>query len=112
MVIYDLICDSGHQFEGWFKNADDFEAQQSCGMLECPVCGTQAIGKLPVAPHVGKKSNSIAESQEVAIGDNVADAYEQLQDMLSQVHEFIEHNFEDVGNRFTDEALSMHRGGN
>jgi hypothetical protein len=30
--------------------------------------------------------------------------------MLTKVHEFIDSNFEDVGNKFADEALRMHRG--
>ena len=30
--------------------------------------------------------------------------------MLTKVHEFIDSNFEDVGNKFADEALKMHKG--
>ena len=31
MIVYDLSCDQGHRFEGWFGSSDDF-AEQSRAM--------------------------------------------------------------------------------
>jgi len=110
MVIYDLICDAGHSFEGWFKNAGDFDTQLASGMVMCPFCESSMVSKKLAAPKVGRKSNSVASCQQLAIGNGSADTYSQLQDMLSHVHNFIDDNFKDVGNRFAEEALSFHRG--
>lgn len=108
MVIYDLVCNSNHGFEGWFKNAEDFEAQQLNGMLCCPFCDSELVSKKPAAPKVSRKSNSAPVKQDVAISGGSAEAYAKLQSMLGQVHDFIDNNFEDVGNRFAEEALNIH----
>lgn len=110
MVVYDLVCDSGHEFEGWFKGLEEFQQQQSNGLLTCPFCESESVTKKLAAPKVGRKSNAGSQSQSVATGNGSAGAYTQLQDMLGQVHEFIDTNFEDVGNRFADEAIKIHRG--
>jgi len=117
MVIYDLICKLGHEFEGWFKNADELSRQQADGFLVCPYCDSGEITKKLTAPNVGKKSNSSnddrnrAPSQSVAVDAAAStETHNKLQKMLAQVHHFVESNFEDVGNRFADEALSIHRG--
>ncbi len=124
MVIYDLICDSQHEFEGWFKNSDDLEAQQNKAILLCPVCDSPNVNKKVAAPKLQRKSNSTKTSQPyqsnpgspnhnstvVNTSSGSAEAYTKLQGMLSKVHEFIDSNFEDVGNKFAEEALSMHKG--
>ena len=117
MIIYDLVCDFNHSFEGWFKNTDDMQTQQADGLLTCPVCDSDQVSKKLTAPNVGKKSNSPPAvssghtKQEVAIGSGQSpEKFEKLQKMLSQVHSYIEQNFQDVGNRFSEEAISIHRG--
>lgn len=113
MIIYDLICDTGHEFEGWFKNTEDLLSQQESKLLTCPFCGSESVNKKLAAPKVSKKSNSVAnqapENVAVSIG-NSKEQYEQLQTLLGKVHDYVDSNFVDVGNRFADEALSIHRG--
>ena len=118
MVIFDLICDSQHEFEGWFKNSDELVSQQKNGMLICPVCESGEVHKKIAAPKLGKKSNastvapknSVSNPESIVAGGGSKQAYAQLQKMLGKVHDFIDTNFEDVGNKFTDQALSMHKG--
>ncbi len=57
MIVYDLACDHGHRFEGWFGSSDDFAGQQARGMVACPVCGSGAVAKAPMAPAVPRKGN-------------------------------------------------------
>ena len=47
MKVLDLHCAHTHSFEGWFASEDDFQDQLARGLLECPVCGDNAIAKLP-----------------------------------------------------------------
>lgn len=118
MVIYDLICDARHEFEGWFNNSDDLVSQQEQALLRCPVCDSLAVSKKVAAPKLSKKSNStlVGYSQQrqgqpvTNLNSSSVEAYSKLQSMLAQVHKYIESNFKDVGNKFADEALSMHRG--
>ena len=31
MILFTLRCAHGHEFEGWFRDGDGFEAQQKAG---------------------------------------------------------------------------------
>ena len=132
MVIYDLVCQSGHEFEGWFRNADELASQQESKMLTCPFCNTDAVTKKVTGSKVFKKSNSSQALQSVAtnVGGGSSDEFlvdeavshelskdelskerfGKLQIMLTKVHDYVDNNFEDVGNRFAEEALSIHKG--
>jgi hypothetical protein len=57
MIVYDLHCAQGHRFEGWFGSSSDFAEQHDRGMVECPQCGSQDVGKAPMAPAVPAKGN-------------------------------------------------------
>ncbi len=97
MIAFDLICANGHQFECWFKNGDSFEEQKSYGVITCPICQNNNVEKAltPVAirKHGEKRQEKIDPQQ-----------------VLQQVYEYIDKNFEDVGLDFTKEALKMHFG--
>ena len=127
MVIYDLICDQQHQFEGWFKNGDELLEQQQSGLLTCPVCDSASVTKKLAAPKLVRKSNSLSKLVEKSAnkqpkitgketqGEYLAakdspEKFAQLQQMLGKVHQYVDENFTDVGNRFADEAISIHRG--
>ena len=132
MVIYDLVCDSFHEFEGWFKNPEDMKMQKEDGLLACPICESLQISKKVTGSKVGRKSNSYslasvtsATRQEMAFSSNGTshgtrtdgmgegdspEKFAQLQKMLGEVHRYISNNFKDVGNRFAEEAISIHRG--
>lgn len=57
MIIFDLICDDQHIFEGWFSSSDDYAQQKQRNLLSCPYCGSNNIIKSVMAPHIGSKSN-------------------------------------------------------
>ena len=135
MVIYDLVCQSGHEFEGWFKKPEDLVSQQESGILTCPYCNSVSISKKVTASKVTKKSNSsqgivnglqsVATNVEGSVGANhnsdsavdfsdggnvSKEHFVKLQKMLTKVHDYVDKNFEDVGNRFAEEALKIHKG--
>ena len=57
MIVFDLACDGGHQFEGWFGSSADFTGQQARGLVACPQCGSTAVAKAPMAPALARKGN-------------------------------------------------------
>ncbi|MEM7778977.1 MAG: DUF1178 family protein [Pseudomonadota bacterium] len=57
MIVFDLHCENGHRFEGWFGSSSDYEDQLSRGLISCPHCGTDQVSKAPMAPAVPAKSN-------------------------------------------------------
>ncbi len=54
MILFTLRCARGHQFEGWFRDGDGFEAQQKAGAIACPECGDTTVEKAVMAPRLGK----------------------------------------------------------
>lgn len=58
MIVFDLTCEHGHRFEGWFKSSSAFEDQRLRGLVSCAQCGNTAVGKAPMAPAVPAKSNT------------------------------------------------------
>jgi hypothetical protein len=102
MVIYDFTCEHGHRFEGWFKSADELLSQQHDRLLSCPVCGSPEVVKLPTASRIHRRY-----SREVMSSAAATDATESLMERFQQ---YITENYEDVGNRFPEEARKVHYG--
>lgn len=71
MIVFDLHCEHGHRFEGWFGSSDDYESQLARGLVACPECGTTQVSKAPMAPAVPAKGNT--RSDVVAAPAAVAD---------------------------------------
>lgn len=67
MIVYDLSCESGHRFEGWFGSSSEFEDQRARGLVECPHCGSRTITKAPMAPAVPAKGNQRSEAVPAAL---------------------------------------------
>jgi len=115
MVIYDLVCEFEHEFEGWFKDSEELLTQQGNGLLQCPFCGSVNVIKKPTAAKLTKKSNtqtSLNDNQQSLItsDDSTSSDFQHVQQMLAHVHEFIDENFQDVGNKFAKQASDMHSG--
>ncbi len=127
MIIYDLTCEFQHAFEGWFKNSEDMLEQRENGLLTCPYCDSSNITKKVAAPKVNRKSNTLTvkandagqisgkvtkglNSKDIVTAEGSAAKFAELQRMLGKVHDYVDVNFQDVGNRFAEEAISMHHG--
>lgn len=103
MIVFDLICDEQHQFEGWFGNSEEFDTQKKTGLLTCPICGSEHVTKLlsPSRVNFGKM-----EKQALDLLAIQSDA----QQLLSRINKYISSHFEDVGSEFAEEARKMHYG--
>jgi hypothetical protein len=124
MIVFDLSCDGGHRFEGWFGSSADFEEQSDRGLLNCPRCGSAAVSKAPMAPAVPRKGNqralAVAEplkadrlasdgNQAMARGTlppEVAEAMRQLAQAQAKALE----SSRWVGDRFAQQSRAMHYG--
>ncbi len=62
MIVFDLSCENGHRFEGWFGSSEDFATQTKRGLVACPQCDSLDVGKAPMAPSVPRKGNQQAVS--------------------------------------------------
>ena len=59
MIVFDLHCEAGHRFEGWFGSSADFARQSERDLVACPQCGSVSVEKAPMAPAVPRKGNSL-----------------------------------------------------
>jgi hypothetical protein len=102
MKVFNLSCDNEHAFEGWFASAEDFARQLDERRIECPVCGSPAVRRLPSAPRLNLGAEETAK-QPVAMSNDAT-----MQAALLQVARHIQANSEDVGERFPEEARRIH----
>ncbi|WP_417695365.1 DUF1178 family protein [Roseibium sp.] len=73
MIRYSLVCDQSHDFEGWFRNSEDFDKQAARSLVSCPHCGSEQVGKRLMAPSV-----STARRQEKSAREAVGRAEMEL----------------------------------
>ena len=105
MVIYDISCNNEHRFEGWFREPEDFQRQLESGQLDCPVCGSHNVRKLPTGSKilVGERGRPAPTREEPVSAESVAQVVEQLA-------EYLEQHFTDVGDQFAEEARKVYYG--
>jgi hypothetical protein len=99
MIIYDLICDDEHSFEGWFKSIEDYEKQSRSSMLVCPICSTRKVNKVPTASHISTGSPRKEKKP-----------YDEVQAMIKSLYDHVDNTHENVGQQFTEEAKRIHYG--
>jgi hypothetical protein len=102
MIVFDLICKEKHRFEGWFASGEDFTAQQSRGLLACPVCGGAHVEKLPAAK-IRKQAEPAVPAPVNAVQDSKPE-----QVNVSRIIDYVLAHSEDVGSGFAEEARRIH----
>jgi hypothetical protein len=107
MIKYKLICDSDHEFEGWFPNIREFDSQKKKGLLTCPMCESPNVDKAIMAPNV--KKQKIKKMRKEIINDNMMMA-SQAKNVMRMVKKHITKHFENVGDKFYDEAIKASDG--
>jgi len=105
MVVYDLICDSEHQFEGWFKSESDYLEQNKQGILCCPLCDSNLVHKLPSASYISTRKSQLSPQTNLPKKSRA-----QIDQIAKEFSSYIAANTEDVGNQFAEEAKKMHYG--
>lgn len=102
MIIFDLECERGHKFEGWFKDLEAFEEQEKGHLISCPYCGSVNTRRIPSAiAMVKKESRSSSPERPVEVSPLKC---------LEMIHAYINRHFEDVGEHFAEVALRIHAG--
>jgi hypothetical protein len=115
MIVFDLRCSpNGHVFEAWFGSTDDYESQRARGLVQCPLCGAEAVEKAVMAPRVGAKGNRTATpAAPPAMQDIVASDPAEVKTMLAKMAALQKKMLESadyVGTRFAEEAHAIHLG--
>ena len=102
MIKYRLTCDADHEFEGWFRDSSDFDVQADKGLIECPSCGSDAIREAVMAPAVARRDGSRKE--------RLAALHKDMAKAVARARDYVEKNFDYVGDKFPEEARKIHYG--
>ena len=108
MIRYDLICDKGHEFDGWFRDSEAFEKQIRRQLISCTLCGSEDVTKQLMSPGIPAKSNRQPEASQTMLAGTVDSRTQRLMQMMREVRKNVEENAEYVGDRFAAEARKIH----
>ena len=101
MIKYSLECNQSHTFDAWFSDSLNFEKQNKNNQISCPNCSSLKIKKSIMAPSISSKNYK---------SDLLNEKKDKVEVVLSKVRKHVEDNFDYVGDKFADEARSMHYG--
>lgn len=110
MIVFDLSCDAGHRFEGWFGSSEDYSGQRERGLVACPQCGSAAVGKAPMAPSVPAKGNRQAVAKQPVAGGKLPPELAGVLVKLAEAQAKALENSTWVGDDFTERSRAMHYG--
>lgn len=101
MIKYRLICDSDHEFEGWFRDSADYDVQSQEGLIECPSCGSGEVRKAVMAPAIARSGSK---------KDRLAAIHHDMAKAVARARDYVEKNYDYVGDKFPEEARKIHYG--
>ena len=99
MIKYNLTCKCGQVFESWFSSSHEFEKLTRKKLITCLYCNSTSVKKAIMSPNLSNKIKKIHK-----INKRVKD----IKHKLIEFRNFIEKNCKDVGDRFPEEARSIH----
>jgi len=102
MIKYNLKCNNDHEFESWFSDSREFDKLNKKKLLECIYCSSSKIQKSIMAPMIsGTKSNEDSVS---FVDQNLLDE----KNKLLKIRNYIEKNFEFVGDEFSKKVREVY----
>jgi hypothetical protein len=108
MIRYDLICDKGHEFDGWFRDSTAYDGLAKSGLLACSICSSIKVQKQLMSPGIPAKSNSKVDRPQKMMAGPVDPRSQMLLEMMREVRKSVEANAEYVGPKFAEEARRIH----
>ncbi len=100
VIVYNLRCTNGHEFEGWFRDSTAYDLQSEDGKLSCPSCNSRKVEKAIMAPALaGVRDTEVRRDQ----------ARQQRQ-FMTGLRKYVQENAEYVGPNFAQEARKIHYG--
>jgi len=108
MIRYDLICDKGHAFDGWFRDSAAYDAQAERGLVSCTTCGSVKIEKQLMAPGIPAKANTKSELPKTMVAGPVDPRLAAMMQMVRDMRKHVEENADYVGDKFAEEARKIH----
>jgi|TARA_B100000780_G_C20720906_1_gene286552 hypothetical protein len=101
MIKYELLCKNCKTtFDSWFSSSTEYEKLKKKNFLNCYMCNSLSVEKNLMSPTVFR---SITNKR----NDEKSEQYNEIKKKLLEYQQFINKNFEYVGENFVNEARSM-----
>lgn len=125
LKVFDLQCEHGHVFEGWFASAEAYENQKARGLLTCPLCNSTEVSRKVSAARLNvsnlkrerlqpssgaSASGPVPEGLPEAAAAASADTLTRIQAEIMQHIRKVLRETENVGSRFAEESRRIHYG--
>jgi hypothetical protein len=108
MIKYDLVCEDGHAFDGWFSDSSAYDAQAKRKLVNCPHCGTTSVEKQLMTPGIPIKANRRSADKQPVFSGPADPRQKKLMKMMRELRKSVEENAEYVGDKFAGEARKIH----
>ena len=102
VIVYNLRCKNGHEFEGWFRDSVAYDAQSEDGKLFCPTCNSRRVEKAIMAPARGRPASGQRRAPSARI--------RKMRQFMTGLRKYVQENAEYVGPKFAEEARKIHYG--
>ena len=102
MIKYNLKCENNHDFESWFSDSNEFEKLSKSKMLECIYCPSKKVKKSIMAPRlqgINKNKEEISK---------LGKKFLEEKRKLLRMRNYIENNFEYVGENFSKKVREIY----
>ena len=101
MIKYLLKCNNRHEFESWFSESKEFEKLKKKNLIECIFCQSKDVNKSIMSPNIVGKNNVVKKKFN-------NEEFNKIKKNLSRIKQFIEKNFEFVGDKFSKEVREIY----
>jgi len=101
MIKYNLKCKNKHEFESWFSDSKEFEKLRQKKIIECTLCGTKNVQKSIMSPSILSKDQKEKNIQSTRY-------LKKIRRDLLKMRNFIEKNFNYVGDNFPQEVRNIY----
>ena len=102
MIKYNLKCSNGHEFISWFSDSLEFDKLNKKKLLECIYCSSKKINKSIMAPMVS--GGKLKEDNSNLLNEKLSNKKQEL----LQIRNYIEKNFEFVGDQFSQKVREVY----
>ena len=102
MIKYNLKCENNHEFESWFSDSKEFDKLDKKNLLECIYCSSKKINKSIMSPMVSlhkKQKNQLNELDKILKNER---------EKLLKIRNYVEKNFEYVGENFSKKVREIY----
>ncbi|MBW4021691.1 MAG: DUF1178 family protein [Proteobacteria bacterium] len=130
MIHYQLQCEHGHGFDGWFRDSGSFDRQVETGLVVCPICNSPEVTRALMTPALGRGSRgkTLPRDDEPSTSHHAVDpavptlapanpsplatnaAPDKLRALLHRLRAEVESHCDYVGAGFAEEARRIHYG--